>query len=66
MVSTQAVTGEKIGSRDTDKLLWAECHLGGAEVSSTVPEAPLLADTMVVGREVRGRPNASLTSRHLV
>lgn len=59
MVSTQAVTGEEAGSRDTDKLMWAECHLGGTEVSSAFQRPPSWQTLpMEVGREVRGRPEA--------
>lgn len=65
MVGTRAVTGEEAGTGDIDELMRAECLLGATVVSRAIPEAPLLADTAGVGREVRGSPKAGLTSRRL-
>lgn len=65
MVGTRAVTGEEAGTGDIDELMGAECLLGATVVSRAIPEAPLLADTAGVGREVRGSPKAGLTSRRL-
>ena len=56
VVGTRAVTGEKAGTRDIDKVTRAECLLGAAAVSRAIPETPLLADTAEDGRQVRGRP----------
>ena len=66
MVGTHVVTGKEAGTRDIDKLMGAEGPLGATAVSSAIPEAPLLADTAEVTREVRGRPKTALTSRRLV
>lgn len=65
MAGTRAVTGEEAGTRDVDKVTGAECLLGTTAVSRAIPDAPLLADTAEVGRQVRGRPKAGLTSRRL-
>lgn len=65
MVGTRAVTREEAGTRDVDKVTGAECLLGATAVSRAIPEAPLLTDTAEDGRQVRGRPKAGLTSRHL-
>lgn len=46
MVGTEAVTGEKAGTRGVDELLGTECPLSGAVVGYAVPEAPLLADAV--------------------
>lgn len=46
MVGTEAVTGEKAGTRGVDELLGTECPLPGAVVGCAVPEAPLLADAV--------------------
>lgn len=47
VVGTRAVTGEKAGTRDIDKVTGAECPLGATTLSRAIPEAPLLADTVV-------------------
>lgn len=65
VVGTRAVTGEKAGTRDIDKVTGAECPLGATMLSRAIPEAPLLADTAEDRSQVRSRPKAGLTLRHL-
>lgn len=65
IVDTEAVTGEKARTRSIDEVLGAECPLWGAVEGCAVPEAPLLADTVVAAFHSGGGAKGVMTASKL-